>query len=177
VAAAWGGVSWFHWQMQGTGDARGFETGFDTDAATRLRRVIGKLARSMNESASSEELTPTQASVLGVVVARGPIRISAVAELEGVNPTMLSRVMGLLEQKGLIVRSSATSDQRGVVAEATVAGREKSMRIMERRTAMVLSVVEHLPEQTAAALLAALPALEELTAAFAERRPTLAREG
>jgi DNA-binding MarR family transcriptional regulator len=173
VAAAWGGVSWFHWQMQGTGDAEGF----DTDAATRLRRVIGKLARSMNESASSEELTPTQASVLGVVVARGPIRISAVAELEGVNPTMLSRVMGLLEQKGLIVRSSATSDQRGVVAEATVAGREKSMRIMERRTAMVLSVVEHLPEQTAAALLAALPALEELTAAFAERRPTLARKG
>jgi DNA-binding MarR family transcriptional regulator len=163
--------------MQGAGDAKGVDTGFDTDAAARLRRVIGKLARSMNESASSEELTPTQASVLGVVVARGPIRISAVADLEGVNPTMLSRVMGVLEQKELIVRSSATSDQRGVVAEATIAGREKSIRIMERRTAMVLSVVEHLPEQTAAVLLAALPALEELTAAFAERRPTLAREG
>jgi DNA-binding MarR family transcriptional regulator len=162
--------------MQGTGDA-GVDAAFDNDAATRLRRVIGKLARSMNEFASSEELTPTQASVLGVVVARGPIRISAVAELEGINPTMLSRVMGLLEQKELIVRSSATSDQRGVVAEATVAGREKSIRIMERRTATVLSVVEHLPEQTAAALLAALPALEELTAAFAERRQTLAREG
>ncbi|OZM75447.1 hypothetical protein CFP66_46450 [Pseudonocardia sp. MH-G8] len=112
-----------------------------------------------------------------MVVARGPIRISAVAELEGVNPTMLLRVMGVLEQKELIVRSSATSDQRGVVAEATVAGREKSIRIMERRTAILLSVVEHLPEQTAAALLTALPALEELTAAFVERRPTLAREG
>jgi DNA-binding MarR family transcriptional regulator len=155
----------------------GFDAAFDTEAAVRLRRVIGKLARSMNESASSEELTPTQASVLGVVVARGPIRISAVADLEGVNPTMLSRVMGVLEQKGLIERSSATSDQRGVVAEATVEGREKSMRIMERRTATLLAVVEHLPAETASALLAALPALEELTAAFAERRPTLAREG
>jgi DNA-binding MarR family transcriptional regulator len=159
--------------MQGTGAA----AGFDTDAATRLRRVISKLARSMNESASSEELTPTQASVLGVVVARGPIRISAVAELEGVNPTMLSRVMGVLEQKGLIERSSATSDQRGVVAEATVEGRDKSKRILERRTAILLAVVERLPEETAGALLAALPALEELTAAFAERRPTLARGG
>jgi DNA-binding MarR family transcriptional regulator len=159
--------------MQGTGAA----AGFDTDAAIRLRRVIGKLARTMNESASSEELTPTQASVLGVVVARGPIRISAVAELEGVNPTMLSRVMGVLEQKGLIERSSATSDQRGVVAEATIEGREKSTRILERRTAILLSVVERLPEQTAAALQDALPALEELTAAFAERRPTLARDG
>jgi DNA-binding MarR family transcriptional regulator len=159
--------------MQGTGAA----AGFDTDAAIRLRRVISKLARSMNESASSEELTPTQASVLGVVVARGPIRISAVAELEGVNPTMLSRVMGVLEQKGLIVRSSATSDQRGVVAEATVEGREKSKRILERRTAILFAVVEQLPPETAAALLAALPALEDLTAAFAERRPTLAQGG
>jgi DNA-binding MarR family transcriptional regulator len=159
--------------MQGTGAA----AGFDTDAATRLRRVISKLARSMNESASSEELTPTQASVLGVVVARGPIRISAVAELEGVNPTMLSRVMGVLEQKGLIERSSATSDQRGVVAEATVEGREKSKRILERRTAILLTVVELLPEETATALVAALPALEELTAAFAERRPTFAQGG
>ncbi|GAA5116287.1 MarR family winged helix-turn-helix transcriptional regulator [Pseudonocardia adelaidensis] len=159
--------------MQGTGAA----AGFDTDAAIRLRRVISKLARSMNESASSEELTPTQASVLGVVVARGPIRISAVAELEGVNPTMLSRVMGVLEQKGLIERSSATSDQRGVVAEATVEGREKSKRILERRTAILFAVVEQLPPETAAALLAALPALEELTAAFAERRPTLAQGG
>jgi DNA-binding MarR family transcriptional regulator len=159
--------------MQGTGAA----AGFDTDAATRLRRVISKLARSMNESASSEELTPTQASVLGVVVARGPIRISAVAELEGVNPTMLSRVMGVLEQKGLIERSSATSDQRGVVAEATVEGREKSKRILERRTAILLTVVELLPEETATGLVAALPALEELTAAFAERRPTFAQGG
>src|SRR4051794_963324 len=159
--------------MQGTGAA----AGFDTDAAIRLRRGISKLARSMNESASSEELTTTQASVLGVVVARGPIRISAVAELEGVNPTMLSRVMGVLEQKGLIERSSATSDQRGVVAEATVAGREKSKRILERRTAILFAVVEQLPPETAAALLAALPALEELTAAFAERRPTVAQGG
>ncbi|HLU54924.1 MAG TPA: MarR family transcriptional regulator [Pseudonocardia sp.] len=155
----------------------GFEKAFDDEAAVRLRRVIGKLARSMNESASSEELTPTQASVLGVVVARGPIRISAVAELEGVNPTMLSRVMGVLEQKGLIRRSSATSDLRGVVAEATDAGREKSRRILERRTATLRAVVERLPPETVAALVDALPALEELTAAFAERRPTLAREG
>src|SRR5688500_10464619 len=131
----------------------------------------------MNESASSEELTPTQASVLGVVVARGPIRISAVAELEGVNPTMLSRVMGVLEEKGLLVRSSATSDQRGAVAEATVAGREESMRSRARRTAILLAVVERLPAERGTALLAALPAREELPAAFAARRPTLASEG
>jgi hypothetical protein len=45
----------------------------DAEAVTRLRRVIGKLARLFNASSVSEDLTPTQASVLGLVAFRGPI--------------------------------------------------------------------------------------------------------
>ncbi|WP_051580821.1 MarR family winged helix-turn-helix transcriptional regulator [Pseudonocardia acaciae] len=142
---------------------------FDADAAARLRRVILQLARSMNQSASTEELTPTQASVLGAIAVRGPIRISSVAELEGINPTMLSRVLGALEQKELITRSAASADQRGVVATATAEGQRKSARIRERRTEILVGIVARLPEQTADALVEALPALERLTDAFARR--------
>ncbi len=150
---------------------------FDNDDITRLRIALGRISRFLDRQSRGDRLTRSETSVLASVTRLGPVRLSELADLEGVNPTMLSRVMGVLEQKGLILRSSATSDQRGVVAEATVAGRETSRRIMERRTAILLAVVERLPEQTAAALLAALPALEELTGAFAERKPTLAREG
>jgi DNA-binding MarR family transcriptional regulator len=145
--------------------------GFDPDAAARLRRVISRLARAMNRSSSTEELTPTQASVLGVIVARGPVRSAVLAELEGLNPTMLSRVMGALEQKGLIVRTPASADQRGVLGQATDAGREKSARILEQRAAALVDTVSALPPETAAAVLAALPALEELTDALSERQP------
>jgi DNA-binding MarR family transcriptional regulator len=143
---------------------------FDPDAAVRLRRVISRLARAMNRSSATEELTPTQASVLGVVVARGPIRISTLAELEGLNPTMLSRVLSALEQQGLITRSPAAADQRAVVGQPTDQGREKSARILRQRATALVDTVSALPPDTAAALLAALPALEELTDALSERR-------
>jgi DNA-binding MarR family transcriptional regulator len=146
--------------------------GFDADAVARLRRTISRLARAMNQSAASEDLTPTQASVLSVVVARDGIRSSTLAAVEGLNPTMLSRVLGKLDALGLIVRAPDEDDQRAVVATATAAGRAKAERIRERRTAELLDVLGGLPADTAATLLAALPAFEELTDAI--RDPGLA---
>ncbi|MCW0212944.1 MAG: MarR family transcriptional regulator [Pseudonocardia sp.] len=136
---------------------------FDAEAAARLRRVIGRLARAMNPSAATEDLTPTQASVLGVVVAHGRVRVSVVAELEGLNPTMVSRVLGRLEDLGLLHRVPDAEDQRAVLAVATAAGREKNDRIREARVTALLDVVDGLPVTTVETLAAALPALEEFT--------------
>jgi DNA-binding MarR family transcriptional regulator len=142
--------------------------GFDADAVARLRRTISRLARAMNQSAASEDLTPTQASVLAVAVAGEPVRLSRLSEIEGLNPTMLSRVVGKLAALGLIERVADEDDQRAVVVRATVAGREKNHRIRERRTVELLGVIERLPPATSATLLAALPAFEELTDAIRE---------
>jgi DNA-binding MarR family transcriptional regulator len=38
-------------------------------------------------------LTPTRISVLFTIARRGPIRLSELAQAEGLNPTMLSRVI------------------------------------------------------------------------------------
>jgi DNA-binding MarR family transcriptional regulator len=150
----------------------GSDPGFDADAVARLRRTISRLARAMNQFAASEDLTPTQASVLAVVAARDGIRASTLAAVEGLNPTMLSRVLGKLDALGLIERAPDPDDQRAVVATATPAGRAKSTRIRERRTAELLDVLGGLPPDTTAALLAALPAFEALTDAV--RGPGLA---
>jgi len=139
---------------------------FDTEAAARMRRMIGRLARAMNQSASSEDLTPAQASVLAVVAARRRIRLSALARIEGLNPTMLSRVVGRLDELGLIERVVDERDQRAVIACATPAGRAKSQRIRELRTRELLAVIELLPASTSEILLTALPAFEELTDAI-----------
>jgi DNA-binding MarR family transcriptional regulator len=139
---------------------------FDAEAAARMRRMIGRLARAMNQSASSEDLTPAQASVLAVVAARRRIRLSALARVEGLNPTMLSRVIGRLDELGLIERVVDERDQRAVIACATPAGKAKSQRIREQRTRELLAVIELLPPSTSEILLAALPAFEELTDAI-----------
>lgn len=134
----------------------------DAEAVTRLRRVIGRLARLLNESSSSEDLTPTQASVLSLVAGRGPLGMAELAGLEGLNPTMLSRVVSKLDKDGLVQRQADPNDLRAVQLDITADGREVVSRIVERRTQTVAKILQGLPPDVTDALLDALPALEAL---------------
>lgn len=134
----------------------------DDDAAIRLRRVIVKLARQLNASSTGAGLTPSQASALGLIVARGPLGLGELAELEGLNPTMLSRVIGKLHSMGLIDRIRDPADMRAVSVMTSPAGRRVDRQIKARRAAAVSQCLELLGRDQVAALTAALPALEEL---------------
>ena len=94
----------------------------DVESATQLRGVVMRIARRLNASATSEGLTPTQASVLGLIAARGPLGLAQLAELEGLNPTMLSRVIGALTSAGLIVRTPDPADLRPVADAVKLVG-------------------------------------------------------
>lgn len=136
----------------------------DSDTVIRMRVVIGRLARQLNASATGEGLTPTQASILGLVTGRGPLGLAELAELEGLNPTMLSRVVGKLTELDLIRRIPHPADARAALVEVTAAGKKVHTRIKTRRTAVVSECLDRLPPDTTRALLAALPALEALAA-------------
>lgn len=135
----------------------------DTETIIRLRRIIGRLARQLNASATSEGLSPSQASVLGLIVGRGPLGLGTLVELEGLNPTMLSRVVGKLEDRGLIRRTPDPSDLRAVSVHATADGTQVNENVKEQRAAIVAQCLGRLPEDQLAALQEALPALEALS--------------
>jgi DNA-binding MarR family transcriptional regulator len=135
----------------------------DDESAIRMRRAITKLARQLNASATGEGLSPSQASVLGLVVARGPLSISELTELEGLNPTMLSRVVGKLDAMDLIRRIPDPSDLRSASVEATAAGRRSDERVKARRATVVSEAMGRLSPTQQRAILSALPALEALT--------------
>lgn len=134
----------------------------DEDETARLRRAIARLARALNAAAAGEGLTPAQASVLGLVTARGPLTVSRLIELEGLNPSVASRVLGKLDEAGLVRRSPGTDDQRTVRVAATAAGRRMHQRIKIQRNALVSASIVRLPTEQAADLAHALPALEAL---------------
>jgi len=134
----------------------------DEDAAIRLRQVITKLARQLNVSSTGEGLTPSQASLLGLVVGRGPLSISELTELEGLNPTMTSRMLGVLDTMGLIERTPDPSDLRSASITATPAGRRSDERIKALRAEGVSAAMDRLSPAQQKAVLAALPALEAL---------------
>jgi DNA-binding MarR family transcriptional regulator len=142
----------------------------DAENVTRLRRVIGRLARLLNAAPVSENLTPTQASVLGLVAYRGPIGMTELADIEGLNPTMLSRVVAKLVDDGLATRLPNPADQRAVQLEATDAGQDVHLRIIKSRTETVARILDGLSPDVTDALLDALPALEALAEGLRTRK-------
>jgi DNA-binding MarR family transcriptional regulator len=139
-------------------------TYIDADEVARLRAAIGRLSRQLNASVADVGFSPSQLSVLGTVARRGPIGIGELAELEGINPTMLSRIVGKLSDAGMIERIADPDDGRAVVTHTTAAGRKLHQRVQDQRSKAIAARLENIPEAHAAQLLAALPALEALSA-------------
>jgi DNA-binding MarR family transcriptional regulator len=94
----------------------------------------------------------------------GPMRLSELADHEGINPTMLSRIVGKLCDEGLILRRSDDRDRRAFHVEVTDAGRAAHDRIVARRTEALAVGLSRLSESDRERLLSALPALELLAA-------------
>src|SRR5436190_19553506 len=96
-----------------------------TDTAARLRATISRLHRRLRPTAAGTAagLTPTRISLLNTIGRLGPIRLSDLAAEEGINPTMLSRIVADLVQGGLIERVGDPDDRRAALVKATREGR------------------------------------------------------
>jgi DNA-binding MarR family transcriptional regulator len=137
----------------------------DAELVVRLRGVIPRLARQFNETSTGADLTPTQYSVLALVRVRGPLGLAELTELEGLNPTMLSRIVKVLDERGLIRRLPDPSDMRAARVEVTPEGARLHEQVREQRTQVLSEWLERLPAETSAQLLAAVPAMEALAEA------------
>jgi DNA-binding MarR family transcriptional regulator len=136
----------------------------DKDSAARLHASVARLARRFNVSATQQGLSPTQASILGLIVTRGPIALPDLVRIEGVHPTMLSRVVSKLVEAGLIHRFADPADLRSILVKATRKGIAVRKRISAERAAVVQASVAGLSPDEADTLEKALSALEALTA-------------
>jgi DNA-binding MarR family transcriptional regulator len=93
---------------------------------------------------------------------RGPLRASDIAAAEGLNPTLVSRVLGHLEAGGYLTRAPDSSDGRAVWIAVSPAGRALARRVRERRTRWLEERLGCLSAGERDSLLAALPALRKL---------------
>lgn len=136
----------------------------DLEAAARLRAVIGRLSRRLRPTptARAAGLTPTRISVLLTVLREGPIRLSDLAEAEGINPTQLSRAVAHLVDTGLAERSADAGDRRAAWIKPTTAGRKLADRIRRERTDALNVALEALDPRERERVVSALSALEHL---------------
>jgi DNA-binding MarR family transcriptional regulator len=137
----------------------------DEDGVIRLRRVISWLARQLNASSTGAGLTPSQASVLSVIVRRGPLSLAELTNVEALNPTMLSRVVSKLQSMELIDRTPDPDDGRSAWVAATDRGSAIDAQIKEQRATVVSQCLAQLSAEDESALSAAIPGLENLARA------------
>jgi DNA-binding MarR family transcriptional regulator len=136
----------------------------ELETAAQLRTVIGRLSRRLRSTAAARDagLTPTAISLLLTVARIGRVRLSELAESEGINPTMLSRAIAGMVQDGLLTRSSDEGDRRAAWVKPTAAGRRLAERIRRERTDALNVALEELESSERERIVAALGSLERL---------------
>jgi len=129
--------------------------------AERLTLVVGRLNRRLQ--AATGGLSHGLLSALAVLAKHGPLRLSDLAQLEGVSAPSMTRTIAELESRGFVVRNPDPDDGRAVLVEAAEAGTAAIRSARAARSKVITELLDALDARDAAAILTALPALERLT--------------
>jgi DNA-binding MarR family transcriptional regulator len=105
-----------------------------SELASELRFAVMRLSRRLRQHAP-EDITPSQLSALSVIARDGSLTLRQLAEAERVQPPTITRVVDMLEQKGLATRVPSEEDRRVAFVEPTPAGRALVDTIRRRRDA------------------------------------------
>ena len=132
------------------------------DTADRLHSAAIHLLRRVRREDESSGLPAPQASALSVIVFRGPLTLSGLADAEQVRAPSITRIVGALEEAGLVARDRADGDKRVVYVRATARGREVLEKARSRRIGVIAKDIAALPAADQERLREAIGVLERL---------------
>jgi DNA-binding MarR family transcriptional regulator len=143
------------------------QTRSDAGLATALRISVSRLARRMRAQRLASGLEPglsdTQLAALSALERHGMMTPGELAEHEKVQPPSMTRVVAVLEERGLVMRAPHSSDRRQVVLTATDQGKEVVRQSRRLREAWLAQRLRELTPQERALLRQAAPILEKLS--------------
>jgi len=108
------------------------------------------------------DISLTAASTLATVERTGPRRITDLAVTEGVTQPSMTALVTVLARAGLAERRADPRDQRVVLVALTTAGADYLRSRRRAGTEALARLIDKLPPDEVAALLAAAPALRHL---------------
>ncbi|MQY10608.1 hypothetical protein SRB5_07190 [Streptomyces sp. RB5] len=121
------------------------------DVAEELRASVSSFVRAVR--ACVDEVPPLRAETLRALREDGPQTMAALAAARGTSHQNISRVIGEMEELGLVGRTRNPSDGRGFLVGITEAGRELiDTEEQARRTAIDAAITGALTPDEQAAL-------------------------
>ena len=132
------------------------------DLPAELYVVLGRMIRSLRREPGEARLTVGLFSALRQLTEHGPMRATALAELEGISGASMTRVLNALEERELIRREPDPTDGRAQVVHLTDAGRSVLAEGAGARVAALRRRIQALDPDEQVVLEAALPVLARL---------------
>ena len=130
--------------------------------ADRLHSAAIHLLRRLRVEDKVMGLSAPRASALSVIVFRGPVTMSRLAEAEQVRPPTITRLVDGLERRGLVRRVSHAEDGRVQMVEATAAGKRLLDKGRTRRVERLMQEIGQLPAEDQQVLARAAELMERL---------------
>jgi DNA-binding MarR family transcriptional regulator len=146
------------------------EAGTQTDPglATAMRISVSRLARRLRVErlglgGPETALSDIQLAALAALERKGPMTPGELAEHEKVQPPSMTRVIAVLEERGLVLREPHSTDRRQVILTATADGRDLVQRVRRRREAWLAQRLQELTPEERQILRQAAPILEKIS--------------
>jgi DNA-binding MarR family transcriptional regulator len=134
----------------------------DDEAVNALRSAVMRLARRLKHQRVDESLSPTEMSVLGTLARCGSATPGELARREHVQPPSMTRIVAMLEAKGLVRLEPHPDDRRQKTVTPTELAESMLEESRRKRNAWLAELVEGLDDEEWAALRTAAPVLEKL---------------
>lgn len=132
--------------------------------ADRLHSAAIHVLRRLRVEDKAIGLSGPRASALSVIVFRGPVTMSVLAEAEQVRPPTITRLVAGLERRGLVRRVSDAHDGRVQLVQATAAGRHLLNKGRARRVARLARGLAQLSKDDQDLLAGAAELMDRLAA-------------
>lgn len=124
--------------------------------AAQIHEALGKLCRRLRAVDLPSDLTPERLGALGAIRAAGPVSLSELAEIEGVTPGTMSRMVSWLESKGLVRRRHHEHDGRAFLFSATPKGCKAQERALNESLLQIIDTISEMDSEELAAVAALL---------------------
>jgi DNA-binding MarR family transcriptional regulator len=140
----------------------------DAALATAMRISISRLARRLRVErlglgGTETVLSDIQLAALAALARHDSMTPGELAEHEKVQPPSMTRVIAVLEERGLVRREPHATDRRQVILTVTDEGRDVVQRVRRRREAWLAQRLQELTPEERQILLAAAPILEKIS--------------
>lgn len=140
----------------------------DAALATAMRISISRLARRLRVErlgfgGTETALSDIQLAALAALERHDSMTPGELAEHEKVQPPSMTRVIAVLEERGLVRREPHATDRRQVILTVTDDGRDLVQRVRRRREAWLAQRLQELAPAERQVLRAAAPILEKIS--------------